>query len=1058
MTSPDPLRVRLAAALGERYTLERELSGGGMARVFVAHEAALHRRVVIKTLAPELAATLSAERFDREIQLVAALQHPHIVGVLTSGAVDGVPWFAMPYVEGDSLRARLVRGPLTEAQAVPLLRDVARALAYAHDRGIVHRDIKPDNILLSDDAAVVTDFGIAKAVTAARTQADARPAPDAAITSVGMSLGTPAYMAPEQAAADADIDRRADLYALGCVAYELVAGHPPFTAPSAAALLRAHLLTPPPPLPAAAKVSHGYAALVARCLAKDPDGRPASAREVLRALEPLGAAGEGATARGGLMPALAAWAATLGATYVLARAAVVGIGLPDFTVAWATGAAALGLPALLATWWIQRTARRAQLATPTWTPGGTLTQTTLAGLAVKASPHATWRRARRVALGAVGGVALLVTGVMGLRQFGLGPAASLAASGRVQGTPSLLLANFSGGGADGALGESLTQAMRIAMERSSAVRLVSPSAAGLALQRMARDPATPLSPAVAREIAKRGGIPLVLTGQVANAGNGLGLMVTVTLEAAASGEVLVTELRGARDTESLLDAIDWLARRVRARVGESLRDVNRTPPLAQVTTASLPALQAYSRAATLGDVQGRFAEAIVVLEEAVRADSTFASAWRKAGTYAWNLGRPRSEVLRYAREAYRHRERVPPDEREEIEAYLLRETRTKAGAEAYVRIAQAGGQVSGAGLVLRHLGRNALAESLLTARLRADSAAGRTSQYQVYLNLSGAQLGLGKVAEAQRTVAILDRFAPGAYWTSFAGALATWRVGGADSLAAYSTRMLQSANAQVAAGGAIWHADVLGMRGQLGRYAVETRRAQAAPRSGLYSTYVVEPTVTHIVTAAVHRNQPARGVTQLDSLRRADPQRGIPVLDRRDPELAIAYAQLGRPDLAAPVLAEFLRALDPVERLVAWARWQLAAGEIALARGQVDSAVAAFHRAADADSGRLEPDWTGRMSAALARAFDKGGRADSAAAYFARLADGGLFQDGALVFPIALRRLGELAEARGDLPEAIRRYRAFAQLWRDADPELQPQVADVRRRIAALEAREARGR
>jgi tetratricopeptide (TPR) repeat protein len=522
--------------------------------------------------------------------------------------------------------------------------------------------------------------------------------------------------------------------------------------------------------------------------------------------------------------------------------------------------------------------------------------------------------------------------------------------------------------------------------------------------------------------------------------------------------VLVTELRGARDTESLLDAIDWLARRVRTRVGESLRDVNRTPSLAQVTTASLPALQAYSRAATLGDVQGRFAEAIGVLEEAVRADSTFASAWRKAGTYAWNLGRPRSEVLRYAREAYRHRERVPPDEREEIEAYLLRETRTKAGAEAYVRIAQAGGQASGAGLVLRHLGRNALAESLLTARLRADSAAGRTSQYQVYLNLSGAQLGLGKVAEAQRTVAVLDRFAPGAYWTSFAGALATWRVGGADSLAAYSTRMLQSTNAQVAAGGAIWHADVMGMRGQLGRYAVETRRAQAAPRSGLYSTYVVEPTVTHIVTAAVHRNQPARGVTQLDSLRRADPQRGLPVLDRRDPELAIAYAQLGRPDLAAPLLADYLRALDPVERLVAWARWQLAAGEIALARGQVDSAVAAFRRAADADSGRLEPDWTGRVNSALARAFDKGGRTDSAAAYFARMADGGLFQDGALVFPIAVRRLGELAEARGDLPEAIRRYRAFAQLWRDADPELQPQVADVRRRIAALEAREARGR
>ncbi|MBU6366529.1 MAG: serine/threonine protein kinase, partial [Gemmatimonadetes bacterium] len=288
MSSLDLLRARLAAALGERYTLERELTGGGMARVFVAHEAALNRRVVIKTLAPELAASLSAERFDREIQLVAALQQANIVPVHASGSADGLPWFSMPYVEGDSLRARLAKGPLAEAEAVPILRDVARALAYAHDRGVVHRDIKPDNILLSGDAAVVTDFGIAKAVTVARTMGDSAATRSGPITSAGISLGTPAYMAPEQAAADATADRRVDLYALGCVAYELVAGHPPFAGASAAELLRAHLLTPPPPLPAAAGASRGYAALVARCLAKDPAQRPASAREVLRALEQLG--------------------------------------------------------------------------------------------------------------------------------------------------------------------------------------------------------------------------------------------------------------------------------------------------------------------------------------------------------------------------------------------------------------------------------------------------------------------------------------------------------------------------------------------------------------------------------------------------------------------------------------------------------------------------------------------------------------------------------------------------------------------------------------------------
>jgi tetratricopeptide (TPR) repeat protein len=364
----------------------------------------------------------------------------------------------------------------------------------------------------------------------------------------------------------------------------------------------------------------------------------------------------------------------------------------------------------------------------------------------------------------------------------------------------------------------------------------------------------------------------------------------------------------------------------------------------------------------------------------------------------------------------------------------------------------------GAGLRLRALGRYVQAESLLSARLRADSAAGRVSSYQVYLNLSGAQLGLGQGAKARQTAEALVRSAPGGYWARLAGTLTAWQVGGVDSLAVYAQEMTRSADGQVSAGGVVMNAIVAGMRGRLGEHAVALRRAEAAARSGLHSTYTLQPAITGIVTAAVHREQTARGVARLDSLRRADPQREVPPLDRRDPELAIAYAQLGRPDLARPLLAGFLGGLDPEERLVAWARWQMAAGEIALARGQGDSAVAAFRRAADADSGQVEPAWSGRVNAALARAFDKDGRADSAAHYFGRLADGMLPPDGPLVLPIALRRLGELAEARGDLPEAIRRYRAFAQLWRDADPELQPQVADVRRRIADLETREARGR
>jgi serine/threonine-protein kinase len=218
------LRDQLQDALGSAYTITRELGGGGMSRVFVAREESLRRNVVVKVLPPDLLAGVNAERFDREIELAAGLQHPHIVPVLTAGQMEGVPYYTMPFVDGESLRARLTaQGALPMTEVIGVLRDVAKALAYAHERGIVHRDIKPDNVLLSGGSAVVTDFGIAKALSAARTVA-----PGGTLTQIGTSIGTPAYMSPEQAAADPATDHRADIYSFGCLAYEMIAGRPPF--------------------------------------------------------------------------------------------------------------------------------------------------------------------------------------------------------------------------------------------------------------------------------------------------------------------------------------------------------------------------------------------------------------------------------------------------------------------------------------------------------------------------------------------------------------------------------------------------------------------------------------------------------------------------------------------------------------------------------------------------------------------------------------------------------------------------------------------------------------
>jgi serine/threonine-protein kinase len=280
----DELRAQLAASLAGRYTIERELAGGGFARVFVAHETALDRRVVIKVLSPELAAGLSAKRFEREIRLAASLQQANIVPLLEVGHLGDLPHYTMPFVEGLSLRERLEhdgRPPLQ--QTIGLLRDVIRALAYAHDHGVVHRDIKPENILLSGDAAVVTDFGIAKAISAA---AVARGTPNAStVTQPGMAVGTPAYVAPEQLAGDPAVDHRADLYSFGCVAYELLTGQPPFSG-TLQALFAAHLSEAPlamsqryPECPPA------LASIVMRCLAKEAPARPQSAREILAVLD-----------------------------------------------------------------------------------------------------------------------------------------------------------------------------------------------------------------------------------------------------------------------------------------------------------------------------------------------------------------------------------------------------------------------------------------------------------------------------------------------------------------------------------------------------------------------------------------------------------------------------------------------------------------------------------------------------------------------------------------------------------------------------------------------------
>jgi eukaryotic-like serine/threonine-protein kinase len=272
------LREQLQNSLGDAYAIERELGGGGMSIVFLAEERSLGRRVVVKVLPQDLAGNVSIARFRREISLSARLQHPHIVPVLAAGEIDGQPYYIMPFVAGESLRSRLSHGELPIAETVSILRDVAKALEYAHANGIAHRDIKPDNVLLVGRSAVIADFGVAKALGEAVV--------GGALTSVGIALGTAAYMAPEQAAADPATDFRADLYAFGVTAYEMLAGHPPFAGRNTQATLAAHATETPPAISRLRSATPPrLALLVMQCLEKRPGDRPQSAAAIVHALD-----------------------------------------------------------------------------------------------------------------------------------------------------------------------------------------------------------------------------------------------------------------------------------------------------------------------------------------------------------------------------------------------------------------------------------------------------------------------------------------------------------------------------------------------------------------------------------------------------------------------------------------------------------------------------------------------------------------------------------------------------------------------------------------------------
>jgi len=1037
-----------------------------MSRVFEAEELRLKRKVAVKVLSPELAQGLSVSRFEREIQTAAALQQANIVPVLSAGDIDGLPFYTMPFVDGESLRARLSRGPLTITEVIGVLRDVSKALTYAHRQGVVHRDIKPDNVLLSEGTAVVTDFGIAKAISAARTSA-----PGATLTQIGTSIGTPAYMAPEQAAGDPGVDHRADIYSLGAMAYELLAGRAVFADRTPQRMLAAHMSEAPRPITELRPDTPApLADLVMRCLAKDANDRPQTATEIVRLLDTV-TSGSGLQAappllfggKGMLAKALAIYAVAFVAVAILAKAAIVGIGLPDWVFPGSLIMMALGLPVILWTGYVQRVTRRAFTATPTFTPGGTQSavEGTMATIALRAAPHVSWYRTAKGGAYAIGGFVLAVGAFMALRASGIGPFGSLVASGKLKTKEPLLITDFRVTNADTALGRVVSDAVRAGLSQSSVLALTSTSSMAQALRLMEKPPLSRIDLPLARQLAQRTGAKAIVDGDITGVGGGY--IVVLRLVTADSG----TELWSSRETgdgpRGLIDASDRLTRTLRGKAGESLKAVQAGAPLAEVTTTSLDALRKFSEGARYHDVIGDFPNAIAKFREAVAIDSNFAAAWRKLGAALGNAGRPTGEVNQALEQAHRHRDHLTENERDYEEAYYYSQgpggDRVK-GRALYESLMRRGDGTAGINLALEYLKLRSYVQAESAYAFAVRSAPGNAlGPYEIVW----AQADQGHWNDAAASFASAFRRFPDNSMVPLVKSYMLYHDGHLDSLQRYLDSVRQHARADIKPLASGYAADLALLQGRWKRaVALYTDASTQSAAVGTPGNPIAD-TASRIRMELAALGESPRGLQRMDATLANTPFKSLSAEDRPYFSVASTLARLGHPERARAAIAEFDRDVkDSTFKRNHQPALHTALGEIALAENRPTDAIIEFRR------GDVLPDGPAMscaicLPANLGRAFDAAHQADSAIASYRRFLntpyiermDVPLFAE----FPDPVdpvfragihRRLAELYEAKGDTAKAVEQYRAFIELWKNADPELQPRVAEARRRLAQL--------
>ena len=1009
-----------------------------MSRVFLAEETRLGRQVVVKVLPPEMGAAVNVERFEREIQLAARLQHPHVVPLLTAGSQGDLLWYIMPYIAGESLRAKLAReGELPIGEAVRILREIVDALAYAHRNGVVHRDIKPDNVLLSEGHAVVTDFGVAKAVSASSGKSS--------LTSLGVALGTPAYMAPEQAAADPHVDHRADIYAAGTLAYEMLAGRLPFTVSTPQAMLAAQITQAPDPLIAhRPTVSPELNGLVMRCLEKRPADRWQNAGELLPQLDAMTTPGSGSApavssgtrrairiSQPGRVAILFAAAAlvVLAAVYFL----VLKLGLPYWVLGGAVLLLLAGLPIMLATARHERQRAVARTA-------GMSVMTPAQGI----QRWLTWRKALIGGGLAFGALALVAGGYTAMRLMGIGPVGTLMASGTLKEREPLLLADFDNRSSDSTLGTSLTEAFRVDLSQSSKVRLADQQTVRDALQRMERPNASGLPLPLAREIAEREGIRAVVSGQIDPVGKGY--VLSASLITPADGQVLTAVRENAGSDAELLSAIDRLSRKLRERIGESLVTIREDRPLEQVTTSSLAALRKYTEGVRLFD-DDKPEDAVPVLKEAVALDTGFAMAWRKLAVIYSNTDAPYGLTADAATRAFRHRDRLPELERNLTEGFYhyavdWNPAKVETAYRAVLAIDSTNPvALNNLALQLNMQRRWPEAENLATRAFTLHHMSNGAD------NAAQAQVAQGHLADAERTVAALSKMSPSSATAAFMRNALAWTRGDYAAYDSGARALLASAPPGSGLALAVTRT-MISAAITRGRIAEARRTTQewidraAADRewsralqlttglAGIEAVYGSKDSAARILSTALQKYP-------LDSI---DP------VSRPYGSLAGTFAMAGRPDMSRRLLAQDAAAVPAALRSGDFSL-DMASGLAALAEGHYQDDIASF---------RKLNDETGCGPCGMyfiGNAYDKMNQPDSARMYYQRAVEAPTmyrYDVDATVLASSLKRLGELYEAKGDKANAVKYYGKFVDLWKNADPQLQPTVRDVKTRLAQL--------